>query len=163
MTGFRVTEIAVQEVVVRTQELNNKLKVLELQRSGKSPEMRQLEVDIGQQDLQREQSKLRQMIDNLDTDRATIDYDIAILKAKLIDARAAREVAQVRSPLDGIIVQIYTRAGERVSGNGIAKIVDLSQLRVMADVDEVHLGRVDRKSTRLNSSHVSESRMPSSA
>jgi HlyD family secretion protein len=142
MTGFRVTEIGVQETVVRTTELNNKLKALELQRSGKSPEMRQLEVDIGQQDLQKEQAKLRQMVDNLDTDRATIDFDIAILKAKIADAKAARDLAQVRSPLDGIIVTIYTRQGERVSGNGIAKIVDLGQLRVMADVDEVHLGRV---------------------
>jgi len=41
-----------------------------------------------------------------------------------------------------VVVQIYTRQAERISGNGIAKIVDMSQLRVLADVDELHLGRV---------------------
>ena len=142
VSGFRVTEIAVQEAVVRSSATNTKLKALEMARSGKTPEMRQLELDISQHDLEKEQAKLRQLIDTLDTDRASIDYDITILKARLDYAETTREQSLVRSPLDGIVVQIYTRQGERVSHNGIAKIVDLSQLRVLADVDEVHLGRV---------------------
>ena len=142
VSGFRVTEIAVQEAVVRSSATNTKLKALEMARSGKTPEMRQLELDISQHDLEKEQAKLRQLIDTLDTDRASIDYDITILKAKLDYAKTTREGSLVRSPLDGIVVQIYTRQGERVSSNGVAKIVDLSQLRVLADVDEVHLGRV---------------------
>jgi HlyD family secretion protein len=40
------------------------------------------------------------------------------------------------------VVQIFSRQGERVSQSGIAKIVDMSQLRVLADVDELHVGRV---------------------
>ena len=142
VSGFRLTEIAVQEAVVRSSAANTKLKVLEMARSGKTPEMRQLELDISQHDLEKEQAKLRHLIDTLDTDRASIDYDITILKARLDSAKTAREQSLVRSPLDGIVVQIYTRQGERVSHNGIAKVVDLSQLRVLADVDEVHLGRV---------------------
>ncbi len=142
VSGFRLTEIAVQEAVVRSSAANTKLKVLEMARSGKTPEMRQLELDISQHDLEKEQAKLRHLIDTLDTDRASIDYDITILKAKLDHAKTTWEQSLVRSPLDGIVVQIYTRQGERVSGYGIAKIVDLSQLRVLADVDEVHLGRV---------------------
>lgn len=142
VSGFRVTEIAVQEAVVRSSATNTKLKALEMARSGKTPEMRQLELDISQHDLEKEQAKLRQLIDTLDTDRASIDYDITILKARLDYAKTTREESLVRSPLDGIVVQIYTRQGERVSHNGIAKVVDLSQLRVLADVDEVHLGRV---------------------
>ena len=140
--GFRVTEIAVQEAVVRSSAANTKLKALEMARSGKTPEMRQLELDISQHDLEKEQAKLRQLIDTLDTDRASIDYDITILKARLDHAKTTREESLVRSPLNGIVMQIYTRQGERVSHNGIAKVVDLSQLRVLADVDEVHLGRV---------------------
>ena len=31
----------------------------------------------------------------------------------------------VRSPIDGVVVQIFTRQGERVSHYGIAKIVDM--------------------------------------
>jgi HlyD family secretion protein len=142
LTGHRVTEVSVQESVVRSTELNTKLKALEVARSGKTPEMRQLELDISQHDLQQQQAKLRQLIDALETDRKVIDYEIAILRAKLQNARDTRELSLVRSPVDGVVINLFTRQGERVSPVGIAKIVDFTQLRVFADVDEVHLGRV---------------------
>jgi multidrug resistance efflux pump len=104
--------------------------------------MKQLELNISQQSLEREQAKLRVMKETLATDVAQIDTDISITVAKLDNSRTSREQALVRSPLDGVVVQIYTRQAERISGNGIAKIVDMSQLRVLADVDELHLGRV---------------------
>ena len=40
------------------------------------------------------------------------------------------------------MVQIGTRAGERISGAGIAKVVDMSQLRVLADVSEDRVARL---------------------
>ena len=73
--------------------------------------------------------------ETLQSDLAQIDTEIAITETKLSNARNTREQALVRAPLDGVVIQIYTRQGERVSTNGIAKIVDLSQLRVLADVD----------------------------
>lgn len=142
VSGYRTAEIAMQEVVVRSAAEELKLKNLEVARSGKPPEMKQLELNISQQSLEREQAKLRVMKETLTTDIAQIETDISITGAKLDNARTSREQAQVRSPLDGVVVQIYTRQGERISGNGIAKIVDMSQLRVLADVDELHLGRV---------------------
>lgn len=142
VSGYRTAEIAMQEVVVRSAAEELKLKNLEVARSGKPPEMKQLELNISQQGLEREQAKLRVMKETLATDLAQIDTDISITIAKLDNARTSREQALVRSPLDGVVVQIYTRQAERISGNGIAKIVDMSQLRVLADVDELHLGRV---------------------
>ena len=41
-----------------------------------------------------------------------------------------------------MVVQIFSRQGERVSPAGIAKIVDMTQLRVLADVDELHVARL---------------------
>ena len=82
------------------------------------------------------------MKETLATDIAQIDTDIAITSAKLDNARTTREQALVRSPLNGVIVQIHTRQGEQVKVGGIAKIVDMSQMHVFADVDEVHLGRL---------------------
>ena len=142
VSGYRTAEIAMQEVVVRSAAEELKLKNLEVARSGKPPEMKQLELNISQQSLEREQAKLRVMKETLATDLAQIDTDINITAAKLDNARTSREQALVRSSLDGVVVQIYTRQAERISGNGIAKIVDMSQLRVLADVDELHLGRV---------------------
>jgi multidrug resistance efflux pump len=40
------------------------------------------------------------------------------------------------------VVQIFSRQGERISPAGIAKVVDMSQLRVLADVDELHVARL---------------------
>jgi HlyD family secretion protein len=142
VSGYRTAEIAMQEVVVRSATEEVKLKNLEIARSGKPPDMKQLELNISQQSLEREQAKLRVMKETLATDIAQIDTDISITGAKLDNARTNREAALVRSPLDGVVVQIYTRQAERISGSGIAKIVDMSQLRVLADVDELHLGRV---------------------
>jgi multidrug resistance efflux pump len=142
VSGFRTAEIAMQEVAVKSAAEELKLKTLEMQRSGKPPDQKQLELSISQQNLEREQAKLRVQKETLQTDLEQIDTDIAIIAAKLDNARNTREQALVRSPLDGVVIQIYTRQGERVSPSGIAKIVDLAQLRVLADVDELHVGRI---------------------
>lgn len=142
VSGYRTAEIAMQEVVVKSAAEEVKLKNLEMQRSGKPPDQKQLEQSISLQSLEREQAKLRIQKETLESDIQQSDNDIAIIKAKLDSARNTREQALVRSPLDGIVIQIYTRQGERISQNGIAKIVDLSQLRVLADVDELHVGRI---------------------
>jgi HlyD family secretion protein len=142
VNGYRTAEIAMQEVMVKSAAEEVKLKNLEMQRSGKPPDQKQLEQSISLQSLEREQAKLRVMKETLQTDLQQIDTDISIIKAKLDNARNTREQALVRSPLDGIVIQIYSRQGERVSQNGIAKIVDLSQLRVLAEVDELNVGRI---------------------
>lgn len=142
VSGYRTAEIAMQEVVVKGKSEELKLKGLELQRSGKQPDMKQLELNISQQDLAREEAKLRVMKETLATDLLQVDIDIAINTARLDNARVTRELSLVRSPLNGVIVQINSRQGERVAPGGIAKIVDMSQMRVFADVDEVHLGRL---------------------
>jgi multidrug resistance efflux pump len=142
VSGFRTAEIAMQEVVVKSEVESNKLKALQMQRSGLPPDQKQLELSIAQQNLEREQAKLRVQKETLETDLAQIETEIGIITAKLDNARTTREQALVRSPLDGVVVQIYSRQGERVSPSGIAKIVDLSQLRILADVDELHVGRV---------------------
>jgi multidrug resistance efflux pump len=142
VSGYRVAEIDEQEVVVKSTAEENKLKALELQRSGKPPDQKQLELNISDQKLEREQAKLKVMKETLATDLAQIDTDISIKKSRLDNARTTRDQALVRSPIDGIVVQIWTRPGERVSQYGIAKIVDMNEMRVFADVDEIHLGRV---------------------
>ncbi len=142
VSGYRTAEIAMQEVVVKSAAEEVKLKNLEMQRSGKPPDQKQLEQSISLQSLEREQAKLRIQKETLESDLQQSNNDIAIIKAKLDSARNTREQALVRSPLDGIVIQIYTRQGERISQSGIAKIVDLSQLRVLADVDELHVGRI---------------------
>jgi len=139
VSGYRTAEIALQEVSVKTAAEESRLKDLELSRSSVPPDQKQIQSTLSQQTLEREQAKLKFQKEVLAADLAQTESSIAILETKLDDAKVERELALVRSPLDGVVVDIYTRQGERISGRGIVKIVDLNQIRIFADVDELHL------------------------
>ena len=142
ISGYRTAEIALQEISVKSASEENRLKDLELSRSSVPPDQKQLQSNLSQQTLEREKAKLRFQKEVLTADLAQTEADIAIFEAKLEEAKIERELAVVRSPLDGVVVDIYTRQGERISFRGIAKIVDLDQIRIFADVDEIHLRSV---------------------
>ncbi|KAF0099695.1 MAG: DevB family ABC transporter membrane fusion protein [Rhodospirillaceae bacterium] len=142
ISGYRTAEIALQEISVKSASEENRLKELELSRSSVPPDQKQLQSNLSQQSLEREEAKLTFQKAVLAADLAQTDADIAIFEAKLEEARIERELAVVRSPLDGVVVDIYTRQGERISFRGIAKVVDLGQIRIFADVDEIHLRSV---------------------
>ena len=142
ISGYRTAEIALQEISVKTASEENRLKELELSRSSVPPDQKQLQSNLSQQTLEREEARLRFQKEVLAADLAQTEADIAIFEAKLDEAKIGRELAVVRSPLDGVVVDIYTRQGERISFRGIAKIVDLDQIRIFADVDEIHLRSV---------------------
>jgi multidrug resistance efflux pump len=141
-TGARVTQIAMQEASIKTTIDDNRLKALELQRSSKPPDQKELELSLAQQALERQKTTLFLQKQSLAADLKLIELDIANAQASLDTAKTQREESLVRSPLDGVIVQIFARQGERIGGAGIAKVVDMKQLRVLADVDELQIGRV---------------------
>jgi HlyD family secretion protein len=142
VSGFRVAEIAMQEAVVRSESETNKLKQLQFQRSSMPPDEKQHELNISQQNVEREQAKLKLQKETLAADLAQIETEISILTAKLDNAKNTREQALVRAPLDGVIAELYSRQGERIHGNGIAKIVDLDQVSILAEIDDIHVSRI---------------------
>jgi len=142
LKGTRATEITLQEASIKSAVEETKLNALLRSRSGKPPDVKELETSLAEQGLERQVARLQLMKQTLANDQAQMELDIANTTARIDNARRTREEALVRSPLDGVVVQIFSRQGERVSGAGIAKIVDMAQLRVLADVDELHVGRV---------------------
>jgi multidrug resistance efflux pump len=142
LTGIRISQIAMQEAAIKTAGEENKLKALELQRSAKPPDQKELELSLAQQALERQKATLALQKQSLAADLAMNEIDLANTKSSLESAMTSREESLVRSPLDGVVVQIFARQGERIGGAGIAKIVDMRQLRVLADVDELQVGRV---------------------
>jgi HlyD family secretion protein len=140
-TMSRAATIAMQEMVIRSLAEQVKLKTLELTRSDGPPDVKQLQLELSRTTLEREQARLRTMKEGLAFNLAQVDENLKVLRSNLDNARTSREQALVRSPLDGTVVQVYARAGEKVGQNGIVKIVDMSQMRVIADVDEQHMDR----------------------
>ena len=142
LRGTRQADIALQEAQLKTALEQSKLDTLVRARSGKAPDVRELEAVIAEQGLERQKVRLQLMKTTLENDLAQHEIDIANTQAKIDSAKRTVEEALVRTPIDGVVLQIFTREGERVSPSGIVKIVDMNKLRVLADVDELHVGRL---------------------
>jgi HlyD family secretion protein len=140
--GPRNKEVASQEQAVKLAELSAKRAQIEIQRSALLPEIKQIDIETSQARIEQEQRKLAAMRAALEFDIQTGAAELAIADAEVEQLRSQRENAMVRTPINGVVLQVYARQGELVTGQGIAKIVDLSQLRVLADVDEAQLDRV---------------------
>jgi multidrug resistance efflux pump len=143
LTGPRAMQIAIDEQAIQTTIDDRKLQALMRQRSGRPPEEKALEVSISDRGFENQKTSLELAKKSLATDLELNQIDIANSEAKVESAKADREAALVRSPVDGQVVEIYTRQGEMIPGHpGIAKIVDMRQMRVLAEVDELHLPRL---------------------
>jgi multidrug resistance efflux pump len=143
LTGPPVTQIAIDEAAIATTIEHNKLEALLRQRSGKPPDMKALEISITERALANQKASLELRKRTLANNLAANEFDLATAETALENARRDREASLARSPVDGLVAEIYTRPGELIPGHpGIAKIVDMRQLRVLADVDELHLGRL---------------------
>jgi HlyD family secretion protein len=73
-------------------------------------------------------------------DQAQLKVDVA--KADLAAAAASRDLATVRSPVDGQVVKVYARSGERVGPNGIVELAQNDKMYAVAEVYETDIGRV---------------------
>lgn len=142
LTGFRVAEVAYQEITVKLTEADYRLKELELSRTTMPPDERALRLSLLLSRLDREKAKLAVQKQQLESDRARLRTELQILRNLLEDAEQSREAALVRAPFDGVVTDILTQPGELVTDRGILRIVDLDRIRVYADIDEIHLNRL---------------------
>ena len=75
-------------------------------------------------------------------ERARAEAELALARARLAEAQAVYEKSFVRSPIDGVVLRRFRRAGEQVTEMGdtpILAIGDLAHLRVRAEVDEADI------------------------
>jgi HlyD family secretion protein len=86
----------------------------------------------------------RVISESLHEARAT---SVRVFEARLAHARAAWELANVRSPIDGRVLYVHAREGERVDGQGIVELGRTDHMFAIAEVYEDDIGRV-RKGQR---------------
>lgn len=142
LKGTRITNIELEEDSLKSSIESDKLSAMLRNRSGRPPEEKELEVWLSEQNLRSQRDSLELSKRRLEVDLKQTDVDIARYQAALDSALRTREEALVRSPIDGVVTQVNSRQGEIVSHLGIAKVVDMKQLRVFATVDELHLPRL---------------------
>jgi multidrug resistance efflux pump len=142
LKGTRVIDLQLEEGALKSAIENERLATILRNRSGRPPEEKELEVGLSEQRIKNQEASLALNKRRLQIDLEQNATDIVRLKAAVDQALRIREEALVRSPIDGVVTQINSREGEMASGLGIAKVVDMKQLRVFATVDELHLPRL---------------------
>jgi protein-S-isoprenylcysteine O-methyltransferase Ste14/biotin carboxyl carrier protein len=65
-----------------------------------------------------------------------------VARADLARAEAELELSRVRAPIDGQVLKIHAREGERVGADGIVEIADTAAMYAIAEVYETDIGRV---------------------
>lgn len=68
--------------------------------------------------------------------------DVEVLEAELIAARAQLDRAVIQAPLDGEVLAVHARAGERIGSDGLLELGDTQHMYVVAEVYETDISKV---------------------
>ena len=92
LMGTRVTDIALLEATLKSSIESDKLQTLQRSRSGKPPDVKELEAGLAEQGLEREKVRLELAKTTLKNDLAQSDIDLANQQARsTMPAAAARK------------------------------------------------------------------------
>ena len=72
----------------------------------------------------------------------SLQLAVVIAEAELAQARAELDRSQVKSPIDGRVIAIHSRDGERVGEQGILEVGRTNEMYAVAEVYETDIGRV---------------------
>lgn len=77
-----------------------------------------------------------------DSDLEQKQAQVRMLEAELERVKAEKELAVVRSPIAGQVLEVHAREGEKVGPDGIAEIGRTQMMYAIAEVYETDVGRV---------------------
>lgn len=101
-----------------------------------------LKVESAREDLKHAEATLESLSEVRDVDVHQQERQIAAARASLAMAHAELEMTEVRAPIDGRILKICVRPGERIGEEGMLEIGDTSEMYAVAEVYEADLPRV---------------------
>ena len=101
----------------------------------------QAEISQAEHELER-QAQLRRgaAASDVALEQARLARDVA--RANLARAEAELELSRVRSPVDGQVLKVHAREGERVGPEGIVEVGETASMYAIAEVYETDIGRV---------------------
>lgn len=144
---------AQEELIARTRE-RLKLAEKQLERaqelrkskavSEDSLDMRVTDVDVLRRELAQYESALVALAEIRVVDLEKAEAEVARARATVQRAEADLEISMIRSPIDGEILKIHTRVGERIGSEGMLDLGDTRQMDVVAEVHEADILKVKR-------------------
>jgi HlyD family secretion protein len=99
------------------------------------------ELETAERELKRRES-LGQAGRLAETELEAVKLHMEMAEASLERAKADLELSIVRSPIDGRILKVHAKEGERVGEKGIAELGDTARMYTIAEVYETDVGRV---------------------
>jgi RND family efflux transporter MFP subunit len=101
----------------------------------------QAELQQAERELERNRKLLRDnVLSASQWEALQLERDVA--RARLRYAEADLELSRVRSPIDGQVLEVHAREGERVGPGGIAQLGETGAMYAVAEVYETDIGRV---------------------
>jgi HlyD family secretion protein len=152
LAGAKAGEIVAQESLVERAKSRLELAQKKLNRAEKLASNQALsaeDLDVARTEFEIEQRELHQHEATLEAIREIRPVDINYAKAQIDQAKADLERAEadldvttIKSPIDGVVLEINTRVGERVGNDGLLELGDTSEMDVVAEVHETDIIRV---------------------
>lgn len=139
------TSVVIQELLVEDGDLVSKDQVIaillgiDVQRA----EVARLEAELANAEWELGRNRElfeRETISESDLRSFELKRDVAA--ASLERARAELILSSVRAPIDGQVIEVHAREGERVDAEGIMEIGDTARMYAVAEVYETDIGRV---------------------
>ena len=87
-----------------------------------------------------EQLRIGNVISASSHEKLKLEHDVALADLRLARAELAR--VQVRAPIDGQVIDVHARAGERVGPEGILELGQTRAMYAVAEVYETEIARV---------------------
>jgi HlyD family secretion protein len=115
--------------------------------------VRQREAELAQAEAELRRAKnLAQGLAGAASKREDAEAIVRAAQATLDAARAELELALVRAPIAGRVLEVHARAGERVGPEGVVELGRTDEMFAVAEVYETDIGRVKAGQRALVSS-----------
>ena len=152
LAGAKAGDIMAQQALVEQTQSRLALAKKKLDRAEKlatSKAMSADDLDMARTELETEERALRQHEATLTALKEIRSVDVDYAQAQIEQAKAALQRAEadvavttINSPIDGVVLKINTRIGERVGSDGLLELGDTSEMDVVAEVHETDIIRV---------------------
>ncbi|CAN0381800.1 unnamed protein product, partial [Ectocarpus sp. 4 AP-2014] len=123
--------------------------------SAEEREQRQWDYDRAVLDYERSAAELDSLSEVRGVDVLQAEREVEVAEAMVRQRKADLATTEVVAPLDGIILKVYSRVGERVGDQGLVALADTRHMQAVAEVFEADLQRVapgDQAEIRVASS-----------
>ena len=152
LAGAKAGDIVAQQALVDQTQSRLSLAQKKLERAEKLAQNKAIstdDLDTARTELETEQRTLRQHEATLTALKEIRSVDVDYAQAQIEQAKAALQRAEadvavttINSPIDGVVLKINTRIGERVGSDGLLELGDTSEMDVVAEVHETDIIRV---------------------